>query len=108
MHLPTQERAGISEDLNGRVVQDEVQEVVVGHRGRLVRALLIIFRILAFILKDKRNHWKVLSRVTLFFSCLRRIALPAVLRTDCEEGEVGKVWRQGDQVGGYRNNPGKG
>ena len=41
--------------------------------GGLLRALLIIFRILAFTLSEKRSHWRVLSKVTLLFLYFRRM-----------------------------------
>lgn len=41
----------------------------------------------------------------MFFLCFRRTALGAVLRMDCGEGEVGQVWNQREQLGGYCNSP---
>lgn len=105
LHPQNQERAGISEELNGHVGGAEVQEVMAGWGGTLFRPLLIILKILAFIPSEKGYHWKALSREIVFFLCFRRTALGAVLRMDCGEGEweVGQVWNQRDQLGGYCN-----
>lgn len=71
-----------------------------GWGGRLFRVLLIILKIFAFILSEKGNHFKVLSRVTVFFLCFRKIALVAVLRVDCWQKVIGQMWKQRDQLGG--------